>query len=325
MTENFCADQGTLAQVRRPIPTDPQTFAYRGISRVLPCSHVACGSCGTTVRWLDGQSIPRDRLATAYDAAKPSEFAGPMDADWRFYFCRCDSFICQTSVALSLADDIDLRLGLPEGWACAGHPPRTLPTTIQGVELPKNADWRAIVSRSFRAVPPEGNPHFWARWLPEVYGQLTGTPHPEVINGVIADLMTSSDACLRTGALYFLWDSLALPAVDLLPVIFLEDADSLRSQRDTRGDTDLYHLTACAIAFHIKRDRWPYEGALRDALRTHILEPNAANGVGWLLARRDPAWFLDQYEALLEASPGAREKLERWRTEAAEVQAMFGS
>jgi hypothetical protein len=241
MTHNLCADRGTLADVRFPIPVDANTFAYKGIDRVVPCSHLRCASCEVALKWLDGRRIEGgpSALAAAWDADDTTRSAGAVetDAGWRFYFCRCQSFLCITAVSLHLAGDLDLRLELPTSWACGGHPTRDLPTTLGGVELPADPDWRAIVARSFKAEAPDGAPHFWARWLPEVYGQLSGTPHPQAINSVIADLMVSSDDALRTGALYFLWDSLDVPAVDLLPHVLLEDAETLHGQRDARGPT----------------------------------------------------------------------------------------
>jgi hypothetical protein len=328
MTHNLCADRGTLADVRFPIPVDANTFAYKGIDRVVPCSHLRCASCEVALKWLDGRRIEGgpSALAAAWDADDTTRSAGAVetDAGWRFYFCRCQSFLCITAVSLHLAGDLDLRLELPTSWACGGHPTRDLPTTLGGVELPADPDWRAIVARSFKAEAPDGAPHFWARWLPEVYGQLSGTPHPQAINSVIADLMVSSDDALRTGALYFLWDSLDVPAVDLLPHVLLEDAETLHGQRDARGPTDLYDVACRVVAYQVRRGRLPWEGGLRDALRMHLLQPGGAAAVAGILSEQDPDWLLEHFELAKERSPNAAAELERGRREILQRRALLG-
>lgn len=324
MTLNFCANRGTLTAPRRLIPADPTVFLYTGCSLLIPCSNVVCSRCSATVRCFDGLNIdgPRSLLAAAYAAPDPRGLDGVRrgESGCRQYLCRCSAYLCRGAIGLYLAKDMEYRTGLPQTWACAGHPPRSLPTKIDGVAVPEEPSWSAIVRNALRRDPAsfEG-----IKWVREAYGALTGTRHPAAIDAILGGLLSSAEPRLRAGAIYVLWSAQELPSTDRLPALLEEDVESLRAQTDPFGMGDLYNVLVCAIAYHLDRGRWS-SPRLLPALRAHVLTPDRAGGCGWFLARADPQWFLDHADQMLRSSPQSAEKIGRWRAEATAYLAMLG-
>ena len=94
--------------------------------------------------------------------------------------------------------------------------------------------------------------------------------------------------------------------------MLLGDADALRAQPGIPPIPDLYDLVVRVICYHLESRRWPYEGALRGALRAHAAAPGRLGGVVSALALNDRAWLRANRAALLERSPEAAERVARW-------------
>lgn len=317
MTLNTCSGGGLLGQSRKPIPRAPEEFAYPGRSDVVLCSNLVCSGCGARIRWVDGLTVRggSDVVAQAYAAPNPVTVDGVSYGlqSQRLYLCRCTRYVAGGVVALALVDELP-QLALPRTWACGGHPPVVLPVRIRGVEIPSNPDWSRIVEDSLRSRVNPKAPRASVHWLQEVHGVLSGTPHPAQIDALIASYLSSSDSVLRGQALHFLWTQRTYPATAALPSLVLGDAETLRSQADPLAHyADLYDLAVCILTFHVDRGCWPYEGAIQQAIRAHAATPGRLAGVGWLFQTQDKDWFLEHVDELLERSPGAEDKVARWR------------
>ena len=317
MTLNTCAGRGALGPSRTPVPTAAEEFGYGGSGDVVLCSNVRCSACDLPVRWHDGLLIEgeADVLPAAYAAADPRSVAGVARglSSHRLYLCESSEYQCGNAVSLALASRLP-QLALPRTWACGGHPTRRLPFAVGGLEIPAEPDWTEIVEEAFRRHVDPAAPRAAVHALQDAHGSLAGTEHPARIDQLITSLLSSPDPVLRGQALHFVWSPMGFPATDLLPRLVVEDAEALRSQPDPLAHyADLYDIAVCALAFHVDRRRWPYAGAVQQAIRAHAATPGRLAGVGWLLASQDRAWFLEHVDALLEGSPEAAEKVARWR------------
>ena len=285
MTLNACSNLGMMGPLADPIPSDPRAFHYPGYDGVLLCSQLGCAACG-------------ERVAHASEGA------------WRRYTCACASHLAIASIALGLREERP-DLGLPAAWACAGHPVREPPATVGEVYVSADPGWADIITALFRQPLSKKHPRAPVLWLRQAYGELSG--ERGAIDAVIAAMLRSDDAVLRGQAVHFLWWAHGAPPTDLLPELLRHDSERLRAQPDQSGCPDLYAAVLGAVALHLSLGRWPYDDSFRELLRSHALEPQRAQWVGWFLARHDRTWFQQHADALAASSPEAQAKITRWR------------
>ena len=312
-----------LGPARVPIPQAPSRFAFVGDHETTLCSRLHCDACQLPVKWHDGVYLTHEVGGLdAVRALYASGGAGGGAGDARLYLCQCAAYTCNSVTWLSLAGVTEMGWGdsrLPLTWCCAGHPPLTvLPLKFHGRTVGRAPDWPALIAHTFRS-PSRGKPRV-ARvvWLRQLRGVVSATAAADAIDDVIRALLLSGDAVLRGHAIAFLGGSMGSTLPDLLPTLFLDDAERLRQQPDPMGLGlfDLYNAVASAIATHMYHGRFlPLGGPLLAALRAHALTPNRLERVGWMLKAHDPVWFLTHFDALLAASPETAARATKWRSE----------
>lgn len=312
---NFCVSRGCVGGARDIRPVDPRDFNWRGRRSAVVCSNLACSACGVVVRCADGCSLDgRKWLKKAYAADNLSQAPGVCRGftDGRLYVCRCRSWEGRSLVGLALSDlNSETRLELPETWSCAGHPVFELPACIDGVELPEQPAWEALLcDLSHRPATPEA-PHRWQRWLDRVFGMLSGTPHQTALDETIIRSLDSTDPAVCARALKFAWGHLDSQSPDHVFALLVRRGNWLRAQPNSDSDgPNLYAVGVRVLLFHLKRERWPYDGAVRELVRAHADDPGCLGLNAWFWVKRDHAWFLANQERLLAAWPEATEKVE---------------
>ncbi len=313
---NVCSERGWLGPARTPIPRDPGTHYAVGMPKIVLCNHLLCSACGAEVRSINGVQVVGGPgvLDAAYEADDPRTVDGVKDGleGYRLYLCRCAYFSCGTPIGLSTGDSMP-ELGLPSSWGCGGHPAHGLPITVEGRTIPAKVDWRSLVESLFREPRPPGAHLLWAvKWLRAARAELEGTDGRDSLDAVIDSLLDSDDPVLGGHAIHFLWYPGDSSAIDRLPELWDTRDEWLRESADPMGLVDLEDVLVRTIAAHLDWGRWPDDSGLRNRLRNYALQPERLDGVGWFLARHDGAWFRENYERLVEASPATQAKAARW-------------
>ena len=191
MTLNLCEAGGFLVSGNSDVPDDPSEYQAAMRRPVIGCNQVACGRCGASVRSRVGLfplplDAPRD-WAVVY-ATDDWSTLPEMDPDpvYRLYVCKCRYEAVNSSRPL-LRDEVAVS-----SWSCAGHSPRALPMTIDGIEITQSSDLERVLRDNLDRP---------GSLLGELYDRLAGTPFEDMLGELASRWLSDADRRARSIAL----------------------------------------------------------------------------------------------------------------------------
>lgn len=299
----YCPEGGWLVS-RSPVPDDPADHWTWGVGDPIGCNNLVCLNCGSAVR-----SAPNIKPAVRSLRGKLKELADSQDwsalpflkATWacRLYACTC-CWRQEVSRQLVQDEDPDVRADTRVPWACAGHPPPTLPLTVDGLTIDANTDFQALVKRILDEGAPDGAPVGWstypASWLGRIYYRLRELPESVALARAAGDLLFSSRTEHVAGALFFYRRWPEAPGGER--VIDLADRAGAASVfRLAVDDRPPFESPAATLAVQARRSETPDSAVLRH-LEDALCAPGGAGmssgqieGLFELLSRHDPEFL----------------------------------
>lgn len=286
MSDHFCANGGYLVSADEWLPDAPYDYHWPARGPIIGCNRLRCRECGQAV-------------------------AATRTAHGRSYECRCltHEVLSWASVSDPL-DPISERV-LP--WACSGHPPLTLPATVDGAALSHTTDWSALV-RHLATAPtagPPGSDKLRGFAVHRLYNLLE-PPASRAIADAVASLLDDRDPALRAFALIFFEGNPDAPGGDRLTALMRDRPQLFVGVRDPGSNSfSLWDWLLEAIAWRIRRDgsgRVPDPAALDEVKRRASVAP----GVGrclFVLGEQEPDWLLQHVDGVVSADPGAWKRL----------------
>lgn len=176
-----CARGGLLVGPPSRIPEDPVERWTPALYETIGCSQLRCERCGAVVR---------------------SDLANPPN---RLYLCRCMNALEAGARALD-ADASGDDPALP--WRCDGHPPQSVPFTLDGVRIDATTDFDALARKNFGGwAPPGATPYEQqtrGAWLNRLEGRLHGHPVGDALDRAAIALLDPANPALFGEALDFL-------------------------------------------------------------------------------------------------------------------------
>lgn len=185
-TLHSCKDSGYLLGPARFIPDDPAEF-YSGKERiVIGCTRLRCSVCHQLAR------VERDPL--------------PEGQDFRTY--QCGHLVHRETGPSRTPDLDDPDTGeRPLPWACAGHPPATLPFDLDGVSIARESDFDALLRRTLGGWSPEaarpGERASPIGWAVKLYARLLDTGSEDAVSRAVAACFDDPEPRVRSAALEF--------------------------------------------------------------------------------------------------------------------------
>ena len=193
------------------VPSDGADHWVSGLCDIIGCNRLACQRCGRPVR-----SAPDLRPAAGSLKKKLTEMAASQDwteleflersSSGRLYACDCHWFHA-VSRHLTQDQDPDRRQDINFPWACAGHPPPTIPLTVDDLPIEHDTDIARLASRALSEGAPAGASlgfrEYPAGWLGRIYYRLRDLPEAEALGQAVGELLFSDDPELVGGALAF--------------------------------------------------------------------------------------------------------------------------
>jgi hypothetical protein len=208
---SYCPQGGWVVSIH-PVPDDASDHWAPGLRDVIGCNRLNCLSCGSKVR----SALNLKPAVESLDSKKLLEMAGT--EDWsslpyvkkshgcRLYACEC-FYRHEVSKHLAEENDRDRRQDITFPWACGGHPPPSLPLTVDGWDITADTDIAALATRALsEGAPAEaalGFREYPAGWLGRIYYRLRGLAEADTLGRAVGDLLFSDDLEHVGGALAF--------------------------------------------------------------------------------------------------------------------------
>lgn len=296
---NLCAGGGSLVGTRWPVPEDdPGDFQVDGLGFVVGCTRLRCPECGERVRskagfWPDVAAAGRygELFQTPDWSTLDYLVHTPDSRNARLYTCRC-GFQTEWERKV-LGDPEGDRVGSPAlPWRCEGHPPLTLPATLDGVPL--KGDLQIVLKQGLLSTGPAGAPptvlEVPAGWVSRLYHRVSGLPLQEEISLRIAAMVSTPDPRLRAAIVRFF---LGTPTAAGLDLVF-NDARKVRERyigvRDPwgRGGRDLEGTLGLVAARRLDVD--PTDAPTLAFARSELLRSGAEGPLYERMRELDPAW-----------------------------------
>lgn len=311
----FCDGNGSVTggNLADALPDDPCEYDADTLPR-YGCNNLICDRCGAVVRSIAGYELIAADLKTIYEVEDLVGSGALVAAHGRQYFCRCSRHFARRNREQLALEALDIFIDIMVHWRCNGHKAPTLPYTFDGVPIPLE-ELPALVERSIRAGWTPDSAREEDRvpgvWLARLYFWLEETPHQEIVELTLFDLMEDDDLQVKSCVLKIL--RLVRP-----PRAAARCFEVLAGDR--QGWQGHQYQYACRTRPETLVDiLWRLAGPL---VRTHtearlLLEREVlSRGRGTrtlytVLALHHPAWFIEHIHAMLAATPQERAALER--------------
>lgn len=208
-TLRFCPHGGTTVSGNLLVPSDPADYRHRRVPVFVGCNHLVCSECGQAVR--QARNLEVEGLYSNLADLNASDDWASLDCtsegfDVRLYACACRGWL-ETHMHLMNDPDPDPDEDPELPWRCQGHPPPTLPSRLDGAELPDDASVLSAAGASLGgSVPPDApapSNFVPTIWLGRLYGYVEGTPVAQPLAEAIAAGLGSDDPSLVGSALRF--------------------------------------------------------------------------------------------------------------------------
>ncbi len=270
---NRCARKGYLVDASGVIPDDPTDLGVE-LLPVVGCSNLTCMRCNEKVT---------------------HQVTGGL----REYRCGCSNWL-ETSEHPLFDPDPDPASDPTMPWECAGHPPITLPRTVDGVDLPDDTALRDIAERVLRGWHPPGareNDEVRVAWLRRMYVRLA---RPVALLDAALSCVTDPAVETRGRALVF-FKTASEPTALAHLVKVLDDRALFAGIEDP-----ITSISNETLEDSLWRDLAPLartDGGVRNLVRRAATTPGrGSRAVYDVLATVDTDWLVANVEAVARAN-----------------------
>lgn len=312
---NTCDFDGTLVSADRWLPTAAFDHRFSPAAGPVPgCNHLRCAACGEEVRSIAGIAagpgfVPR----FAFGQGVTTDLEGTeARARARLYFCRCLSHTELSTTDLVVPPELAGR-GFEPPWRCAGHPPLTPGTIVDGDRIDDSSILDVVERRLARpdAALPDGltmadvgAPAFWlARLRGLLERSAAGAALADEVERLVLGHLLHPDAVVRFVVLNFVdlvqpdgGDRAVVDAARREPTAFTGEVT-------IAGSTFALGRTASKIAGRSAGAGTTGGEGARELLKQQVLDGSAGRTGLLDVAEQDHGWLLDHAVEIYRAQP----------------------
>lgn len=273
---NHCHLNGRLVPAAEPIPDDLADFVWSP-TVLCGCNSLVCETCKGPVRW---------KLID--------------DPASRLYLCDCASKEIQVWRWIEQWPADDFTDSVPN-WRCGGHPVRSCPFDLNGVNVAASPDWAALLEGAARGTvsptnPPEFLPAHDLGWLEHILATVSPEEQHRFDQALAGLLLIPFAGPTKT--LLGFASRTALPASTerIIAQVANNDPDSWTKDPDVTRDVIVIAERSLTSAGPTP----PVVNALRHLV---FRAEQGAAGLVWSLAKHDARWLAAATPDLLERYP----------------------
>ncbi len=264
---------GSLIGATGWLPAEPFDYNWDRFG----CNRLKCGRCG---QWVQSTVLP--------------------DGEGRHYACACQEHDAYEYHLLG-SDQGQIH-EFVTAWDCGGHPELGLPAILDGIAIPADGNFGALVAAALRSppfvAPGVRSPSFWVQRL---YRLMRTDGLGRAVGDAVAAQLSSSDPITLRAALDFFTQIPNAPGAErLAPFVEREQARLSGTPDPFSSSYNLYERALEGIERQLIE---PLSAPVRDVARRSLLDGVAGSGMIYRVAEHDRDWFCNRAADIVRAQP----------------------